>query len=84
MTEGITCTCADWQIHRMSMAAMLSEAPFLFCPWCGQGLITESRRDHALLGKYRQRIQENFSTVDDYGILDLPNMLIIARPVADY
>lgn len=84
MTEGITCTCADWQIHRMSMAAMLSEAPFRFCPWCGQGLITESRRDHALLEKYRQCIQENFSTVDDYGMPDLPNMLIIARPVADY
>lgn len=42
------------------MAAILSEAPFCFCPSCEQGQI------------------------DDCGMPDLANMLIIARPVADY
>ena len=34
--------------------------------------------------KYRQRIVENFLTTDDWGMSDLPNMLLAARPVADY
>ena len=84
MTEGTNCTCTDWQTHRMALAALLSEAPFRYCPWCGQRLAVASRRDEALLKKYRQRIEENFFTTDRRGMPDLPNMLLAARPVADY
>jgi len=84
MTENITCPCADWQTHRMALAELLSEAPFRYCPWCGQQLAAESQRDESLLAKYRQRIVENFFTTDTWGMPDLPNMLLAARPVADY
>lgn len=68
----------------MALAPLLSEAPFRYCPWCGQHLAAGSRRDEALLAKYRKRIVENFFTTDDWGMPDLPNMLLAARPVADY
>ena len=84
MTQGITCTCADWQTHRMLLAVLLSEAPFRYCPWCGQPLANDGRRDEALLEKYRQRIEENFFTMDEWGMPDLPNMYVAARPITDY
>ena len=55
-----------------------------YCPWCGQRLAAASRRDEALLAKYRQRIVENFFTTDGWGMPDLPNMLLTACLVADY
>jgi hypothetical protein len=72
MTEGTNCTCTDWQTHRMALAALLSEAPFRYCPWCGQRLAVASRRDEALLKKYRQRIEENFFMTDRRGCLIYP------------
>ncbi len=68
----------------MALVALLSEAPFRYCLWCGQGLTAQNRRDEALLKKYRQRIVENFFTTDSRGMPDLPNMLLAARPIADY
>lgn len=68
----------------MTLASLLAEATFHYCPWCGQPLTNDGRRDEILLDKYRQRIEENFFTTDDWGMPDLPNMLVTARPVTDY
>jgi hypothetical protein len=84
MGEGMFCTCANWQVHQMALAPLLSETPFHYCPWCGQPLVNEGRRDEALLDKYRQRIKDNFFTTDDWGMPDLPNMLVAARSIVDY
>jgi hypothetical protein len=84
MTEGMKCTCSYWQTHRMSLASLLVEAPFHYCPWCGRLLVNNGRRDEALLDKYRQRIEECFFITDEWGMPNLPNMLVLARPVSDY
>jgi len=84
MNEGMMCSCDNWQTYRMSLAPLLIEAPFHYCPWCGQPLANDGRRDEALLAKYRQRIEENFCTTDDWGMPELSNMWVAARPVTDY
>lgn len=84
MTKDMMCSCAMWQTHRRSLTSVLSEVPFHYCPWCGQPLANDGRRDEALLDNYRQRIEEDFFRTDDCGMPDLPNMLVIARPVSDY
>ena len=59
--------------------------PFRFCPWCGQRLPgAAAQRDEALLEKCRQRIEENFFAEDEWGTPQLPNMLVAARPIANY
>jgi len=85
MIEDIKCTCADWQTYHTSLVKQLSEMPPRFCPWCGQRLATtSSQRNEVLLEKYRKRIEESFFATDDWGMPDLPNMLVAARPVTDY
>jgi hypothetical protein len=84
MNKGMTCSCANWQTYRMSLASLLTEAPFHYCPLCGQPLVNDIQRDEALLDHYRQRIEEHFFTTDDWWMPDLPNMLVASRPVTDY
>jgi hypothetical protein len=78
------CTCIDWQAHSTALTPLLQKQPFRYCPWCGQRLATEGARDEKLLEKYRQRIEEDFFTTDDWGMPDSPNMLVAARPISDY
>jgi hypothetical protein len=84
MIKGIKCTCANWQTYRTSLAPLLAEMPLRFCPWCGQRLASGSQRDEVLLEKYRKRIEDHFFSTDDWGMPDLPNILVAARPVTDY
>ena len=51
MTEGMKCTCSVWQKHRMSLASLLAEAPFHYCPWCGQPLANDGQRDEVVVCK---------------------------------
>lgn len=94
--EGVTgCTCADWQENVRHLDSLLllgwthgreyKGALFRFCPWCGQPLPgAGGQRDEALREESRRRIEESFFATDTWGTPQTPNMLVAARPVADY
>jgi hypothetical protein len=84
MNENATCTCTDWQTHRMAVAQLLRETSFRYCPWCGKRLASAGQRDEALLEKYRQRIKKNFLTADEWGRPQFPDMETAAQSVDDY
>lgn len=89
------CSCSDWEKNIQHLDSLLllgmthgreyQGATFRFCPWCGRLLAgATGQRDEALWGRYRQRIEENFFAKDEWGTPQSPNMLVAARPVADY
>ena len=47
-------------------------------------MANDGQRYEVLLDKYRQLIEESFFKTDNWGMPDLPNMLVLARPVSDY
>jgi hypothetical protein len=59
--------------------------PFHFCPWCGQALggVT-GQHDDRLLQNYRQHIEDAFFAGDEWGMPQIPNMLVTARLITDY
>lgn len=89
--EATGCTCADWQENIRHLESLLllgwnhrqeyKGDPFRFCPWCGQ---PQRQRDAALWEKARQHIEESFFATDEWGTPQSPNMLVAARPIADY
>lgn len=96
MQENATgCACSDWENNIQHLESLLLLAMthgreyqgefFRFCPWCGQPLAgILGRRDETLLEACRQRIDESFFATDEWGTPQTPNMLVAARPVADY
>jgi len=93
--NAIGCICSDWENNIQHLESLLllgmthgreyQGASFRFCPWCGQSLAgVTGQRNEALLDACRQRIQENFFVKDEWGTPQTPNMLVAARPIADY
>lgn len=93
--EATGCTCADWQENVGHLDSLLllgwthgreyKGALFRFCPWCGQRLPgATGRRDEALHETARRRIEESFFATDTWGTPQTPNMMVAARPIADY
>ena len=89
------CSCSRWGKNIQHLESLLvlgmthgreyQGAPLRFCPWCGRILAgAMGQRDEALWLRYRQRIEENFFAKDEWGTPQSPNMLVAARPVADY
>jgi hypothetical protein len=89
------CSCSDWHKNIQHLESLLllgmthgreyQGDSFHFCPWCGRLLAgATERRDEALWLTCRQRIEEDFFAEDEWGMPQTPNMLVAARPVADY
>lgn len=89
------CTCSDWSANVMLLRdlALLDQTnekrssltSFRFCPWCGHSLSgATGNRDKTLLEQAKHRIQEDFFSSDEWGVPQTPNMLVAARPCADY
>lgn len=89
------CACIDWQENIRYLDSVLllgwthgreyKGAPFRFCPWCSQRLPgAAGQRNAALWEKARQQIEDSFFATDVWGTPQTPNMLVAARPIADY